>query len=460
MIIKHIQRVRRIGILIFASSILSVMFLSCNKSGSLGTDLFSDDWIYAKGTDYTNLKFSSIPEDSIIFSYADGSAIIPAVFYLGKVKDPVFGNYEAEFYSQLSFAVTKEVGFLKNKIDSVVLSIRYDTLSFFGDPAATHTVRVYPLIDTLYLQKNYYHSDLKHRYSNTELGSLVQFVPNMKDSIQFELDSVQYSYAPQMRIPLDTGKVMGILRSFEDSVYNSLSLFNTRFPGIALISEGQSSLLGLNPLNSQSGITIFYTTDQNKKAQFTFSFGSMRVANNSVDNSGSQVEPFVKNLVSGDSLCFLQGFNGHSLKVQIPYDNSWEGKLVNYAVLEVYSPNLSGDNSNFYDRPAQLFIKDLNAAKPYPYIIDSQFGSLFGNLSDLAKYFGGNISRTTVNGEEVVIYRFNITGHFIKSKKLKKEMNLMITQDYFKVQKPDRLILGGPLNSKYGAKLKLVFSED
>ncbi len=427
-----------------------IVNFSCNKTGNLGTDLLSDDWIYAQGTDYHNLKLSSIAEDSVIFSAAG----FPGTFYIGNVTDPIFGKYESEFYTQLNFGITKDVEFLSSTVDSVVLSIRYDSSNFYGEREALQTVRVYPLIDTLHLDKTYYKDMLKHMYVKDELGKLENFKPNLKDTVKILHDTIPVSYSPQLRIHLDTNKFMSILRKMDDTSFNDLVAFNSAFPGVAIVAEGTQSLIAINPSVTESGITIYYTTVDKKKARFNFFFGSARVANNRIDNVNTTVEPFIKNQIGGDSICYLQGFCGNSLRIQIPYDNSWDGKLINYAVLELYSPDVMGDNIRNFSRPSGLFIRDLAKGKPYLNIVDLSYAL----QSDLALYFGGNLSKTTLGAEEVAVYRFNITGHFINSKKLKKEIDLLISP-VSKAQRPSRLILGGQANSKYGAKLKIVFSE-
>lgn len=426
---------------------------SCSKTGNLGTDLISDDWIHAVGTEYHNIKFSALSEDSLVYANAG----FPTTFFVGNVDDPIFGNVQGELYSQISFAVTKDVSFLKNKVDSIVLSMKYDTAAFYGDPNALQTIKVYPLIDTLYLNKTYYHNALQHRYSNDELGSIENFKPNLKDSVRFKVDTIEYGFPPQLRMRLDTAKFMGILRSLDDTVYNNLTLFSSKVPGIAIVSQTKGAVMAFQPTNSESRITIYYTVD-NKKAQFNFLLGSMLVSNNRVDNTGSSVDGFMKNTTNGDSICFLQGFNGKSLRIQIPYDPEWQGKLVKYAVLELYSPEIPTDNTGYFKRPPYLLLKDLSTSKPYLNIIDARYALLPNNLTELARSFGGKLEKITLNGEEVSVYRCNITGHFINAKKAKKDIDILLSPLY-KVQRADRLILGGNQHSKYSSRLKLVFSE-
>ncbi|NOT36261.1 MAG: DUF4270 family protein [Saprospiraceae bacterium] len=427
--------------------------ISCNKTSDLGTDLISDDWIHAIGVDYTNIKLSAIHEDSLTYAAAG----FPPTLFVGNTEDPIFGTLKAELFTQLNFAVTKELAFLKGSVDSIILSVKYDSSSSYGDLEALHSIHVYQLQDTLKVSKAYMHSDLNIRYSPEILGTLNNFKPNLKDSVKFKIDTIQYGFSPQLRIPLDTNKFMGILRNFSDTVFNNLSSFYEQFRGLAIVPQNKASLLALQPSNSESRVTIYYTID-NKKAQFNFFFGSSMVSYNRVDNSNSKAEPFIKNTVSGDSIAFMQGFNGTSLRVQIPYDSTWNERLIKYAVLEIYSPEVSGDDTKLYKRPPYVMVKDKNTPQPYQNIIDARYALASNSLNELIRSFGGNLSKTTLNGEEVSLYRCNITGHFINAKKAKKDIDIILSPLY-KVYRADRLVIGGSKNSKYGTKLKLVFSE-
>ncbi|MEO6189358.1 MAG: DUF4270 family protein [Saprospiraceae bacterium] len=441
----------------YKSLLFTVIFLqislefSCNKSSTLGSDLLSNEWINAQGVDTFSMTSSSYIQDSLIY----GSPGFPTTLFVGKLEDPIFGSYYSEMYSQLYFGLTKEVGFLNSTIDSIVLSIRYDTSAFFGDPDGLQSVHVYPLIDSLDYSKIYY-KDVKLNYSSMEFGSLINFKPNLTDSIKFKIKDVEYGYAPQLRIKLDTFKFMNLMRSFPDTVFNNLSSFNRNFPGIALVSDANTSLLGLLPNSNESRITIYYSSDT-IKAQFVFSLGLSRVSTNQINNQGSKVESFVNHNVSGDSIGFIQGFGGTDLRIKIPYHPEWANQLVNYAVLEIVSPDILGDDPKKFKRPTFLNIKELSNGKPVN-ILDAAFALSYNNLNSYVNYFGGSPVKTILNGEEVYKYKFNITAYFTQMKKAKADLDLIITP-LFKVQSPNRLIVGGNKNSKYPSKLILVLSD-
>lgn len=154
---------QRIAVIVI---IIGILLQTCNKSSNLGSDLLSDEWINASGLDTFSLSMEPYVQDSLVYA----SAGFPNTFFAGSVKDPYFGTLESEIYTQLYFAITNETDFLTRPIDSVVLSLRYDSTSYFGQPDAVNGIHVHTLTDTLYLSKTYYKNEVIHHYDPNELG--------------------------------------------------------------------------------------------------------------------------------------------------------------------------------------------------------------------------------------------------------------------------------------------------
>ncbi|MFN8279652.1 MAG: DUF4270 family protein [Saprospiraceae bacterium] len=441
---------QRIAVIVI---IIGILLQTCNKSSNLGSDLLSDEWINASGLDTFSLSMEPYVQDSLVYA----SAGFPNTFFAGSVKDPYFGTLESEIYTQLYFAITNETDFLTRPIDSVVLSLRYDSTSYFGQPDAVNGIHVHTLTDTLYLSKTYYKNEVIHHYDPNELGSVKNFIPNLRDSVKFNINSVEYTYAPQLRIPLDTAKFMGILRAFDDSVFTSLTYFTNAFPGIAIHSDATQALLAIALTNTDSRITIYYNPTDTTKGTFEFNLGLMRISTNRNNNAGSRAEQFELGTNLSDSLSYIGGFGGVDTRIKIPYHKSWDSLLVNYAVLELVSPEQPTDPSSIYKRPPVLNLKEVSSGKPAS-IVDALYASSFNNTSDFIRYFGGAPIQSVINGETVYKYRFNITGYFTEMKKQKKDLDIIATS-LAKTQSPNRLVVGGPKHERYPAKLILVLSQ-
>ena len=116
--------------------------------------------------------------------------------------DPIFGKVNAGFGTQLRIVATQNVRFLKVPVDSIVLSLRYDTSLFYGKYKEPMDFNIFPLSVPYDPSASYYSNHVLQYDANKKLGEIKGYQVNKIDSIQ------------QLRIPLDTFAFMSILRSF------------------------------------------------------------------------------------------------------------------------------------------------------------------------------------------------------------------------------------------------------
>ena len=451
-------KIVRIGYYIVFSTLVILSFDSCDKNETLGNGLISDEWVNAKGVDTFNFSVKPYQQDSLLTAYAG----LPGTFLLGKMNDPIFGKVEAEFYSQIRFIPTKERSFLSNKIDSIVMSIRYDTVEFYGNPLKHQKIEVFQLDEPLN-QRTKYYSDFKAKLKPTRLGILDQFVPNRSDSVKVTQNNVTTAFYPQLRIPLDTAVFMDILRKMPDTAFTNVDSFIYLFPGIGLVASQDASMMALNPGNSDSRITIYYQINDTTQGQFVFNMGdfAVKAPHIKVDNSTAPAGSFISGQTTGDSLIFIQGMSGGDARLQISYDSNWANKFLNFAVLEFFVAELPGDNLSWFKPSGLLFLQDLSSGKEEDirdYTIGRNLSRDLTNLSQYLSICGGNPVTVTENGVNIYRYRFNISAHFQKTIREKKGLDLLITPLY-KTESAQRVVLYGNKHSKYPAKLRLVYSE-
>ena len=120
---------------------LLLAFAACKKTpGTIGNDLISDsEYIVPYYTDTVEI---------VCYSYIDSvSTKNTNNVLLGSMKDPVFGNSEAGFYSQFRLSLAGQ-NFGDNPVlDSLVLQL--SVANYYGDTNVLQTVHVYELTDTL-----------------------------------------------------------------------------------------------------------------------------------------------------------------------------------------------------------------------------------------------------------------------------------------------------------------------
>lgn len=440
----------------------SFVFLlyACNDFDEFGSDLLDDDWIHAKGVDTFHFTASASSQDSIItfknFSFLGASNFIDAAFPLGKYADPLFGNVEAGFGTQLRVIATTNFKFLQLPVDSVIISLRYDTSLFYGVLKESMDFKVFALTDPYNSSATYYSNHVLDYDQNVLLGSVTNHFPNAKDSIEItRFDTVKQKLFPQLRISMDTQAVMQILRNYSDSVYSTLDSFSKVFNGIAVVCSKGNGMVSVLPEHGDSKMTIYFKDSTGASAEQEFNMGLLAVKTPvyQVDNQNSIAGQCIDGSISGDSLICLQGLTGRDIRLSIPYDSSWNGKFINFAVLQFYVAELPGDSLKNYSLPELLEIFDVSTGTKVA-IEDVQLA--FDR--SYRRVFGGEPIQITEQGKSIYTYKMNITRHFQKSQKARKSMELVISS-LFKLESPARLVFLGQGNGQFPAKLILTYSE-
>ncbi len=449
-------KVRNIFYYFLVSSVL--FFIACNKPESIELDFLNSDWILSKGVDTFTLIAKPLSKDTIV-TYS--TAAKSSSMVVGILDDPMFGHSKSEFNTQIHFTPEKDKMYLNN-VDSVVLSLRYDTSTFYGLSQEPISLEVYKIDDALnYTQTYYNNSTLK---LGKKIGEKLNFIPNKKDSLYIKQDTNLVRLFPQLRIQLDKNEFISTLNSLPDTALQSLDTFVQLYGGISLRPVGNTKgMLGFLPENADSKITIFYSPNDSTHLQFSFNMGAdaVKFTTYETDRKNTAAKKYETGEISPDSLIFIQAFNGPEAEIIIPYSNSWDGKFLNYAVLDFTVASLPMDDiSHFY--PSRLFtVNDLTAGYDgevkdcYRAKGNSKFISIF---NDYRLFFGGTITNETNNGNTTRHYKMNITEHFRVSQRQKKDIRIRVSS-YFKNETADRTILYGPKHSLFPAKLRLTFSE-
>ncbi len=451
------------GFGLICGSLLICLTFSCNDFDSFGSDLLDSDWINAKGVDTFKLTAKSADRDSVItfqngFSTLGRSNFVNSSFPIGIMMDPLFGNVKAGFGTQLRI-ITDNTNFLKREVDSVILSLRYDTSLFYGLNKDAIKVSIYPLTSPYSLSGIYYSNALLQYDATKKLGELSGYFPTTDSLYHIKENNALVDLYPQLRIRMDTGAVMQILRSYPDSVYSTLDSFNIAFNGIAIVCEQGNGMLSVLPSHTDSRLTVYFhdnpTDTAQSKQEFNMGSFAIKTPYYIVDNQSTTAAQCIDGTISGDSLLCVQGFEGRDIRVTIPYDSTWDGKFINFAVLQFYVAELPGDDLTNYSLPQLLEIFDISTGTRVE-IEDVLFG--LNTLNNYNRIFGGNPVQKDINGKSLYTFKMNITRHFQNAQKARKPMDLLISP-LFKKESAARAVLFGPGHSQYPAKLILTFSE-
>ena len=153
---------------------------SCTKPALIGSDFLEDEKALLQFKDSFDLTLFTVKTDSVIV-HSDNVSRQLNTYLIGNVQDdPIFGRYTADIYAQplLPGIATSLLG---STLDSVVLSLRYDTLGTYGSILDPVTIEVYRMLENPAFNEDYYSNG--QFLTNTDLLGSLTFTPRPKDSV-------------------------------------------------------------------------------------------------------------------------------------------------------------------------------------------------------------------------------------------------------------------------------------
>lgn len=329
-----------------------LILAGCSKSTEIGLSLVEQERSDIILTDTLPLKLTTVvtPRSQM----QDFSSLV-----CGAYTDPIFGKTTAGTY--LNFRLTStNVSFPNATFDSVVLSLAYSQNGHYGDVLTTPTSQTWEVhrVAEEIVEGQVYYSDASFATS-TVLASNVSFTPTYKDSTVVQ----GVKTTPHLRIRLDDAFGQELLNPSNSNIYNSNSEFKQFFNGIYIkptAGATNSSILRFKGRDVLTRITLYYSEPDGNGGTVQRTFNYLR------DEDAEQVTVFehdysgtqVLDNNSTDSIVYVQGFDGTSLKIEFPDIKNLGNIIVNKAELLVYAV----DTGNLqYPVPIQLTAKQKNS---------------------------------------------------------------------------------------------------
>lgn len=467
---------------------------SCNKTSLLGAELFENDKLNLQFTDTLSINTLIDPPAPVLMSIRGAAAYDNLT--VGNMPDPTFGKTEATIYANFGIRGATQPTFPSLDtaiIDSVRLILPYYAAGFYGDTMATQKLVVYRLTEEL--KGDTIYSDKTFPTANTALGSLT-FKPTPRTPIQRivppltgAINSDTATFIPHISIPLDINLGRDIMKldaaSYKDTTLNG-SGFHYWLKGLAIKAEtpancmmsfdmGQSAAIPTTQKGRYAGIYVYYrnkSTDTTRQVFTFYTTGQQRYSNYKNDFQNSKVKDFVKNPAKADSLIFLQSLGGAVARFEFPNLKNLGKVLVNKAELEFTL--VDSDTSTF---PALQQLMLLYGTAKIPN----------GNLANLGS--PAVLSLIGTNAQAILDAKIGTTGYSATTfstvegfggypivdkgvRKYKMAVTQLLqtvingtegTQIYlvphFQYTKAGRVVLYGSKNSKYRAKLNLIYTK-
>ncbi len=347
------------------------------------------------------------------------------VYYLGRINnDPFFGKTDAQMFLELKPLIYGVYPFARRDsvtVDSVVLVLSY--LETYGDTTIPQTVNVYELDqsnnftnDSLYLVR-------KPNFTFNTAAPLSfpvnqQFIPkNLDDSVKAFRDTTNR----QLRIRLDTNFARRLLNYDTNFAYKNDSIFNARFKGFAIRSEGPgNAIVGFNLADINTKLAIYYKIPKRNSAAIDsstvnyFFFSTLSAAANYVkrDYSGTPLEASVGGLIQ-DPIVYLQNSPGTFATLKIPALTTIGNRVIHRA--ELIMEQVYDVSDKIFPPPEFLYVDAYDPTivsnkkfRSIPYdIIHDNFGSP-GNLNAF-----GIVPKVTTDGSGnmIKVWKFNISRY-------------------------------------------------
>lgn len=431
-------------------------FASCKKEeSSIGDTLHGEGLNVIKLDTFSILTYS----EEIDSMESDETS----VNLLGNYNDPVFGNVDCGFASQIRLS-SANPSFAANPadviVDSVVLGLSFASINFYGTPTDELTFEVYELTDDLVRDEQEYYTFQTPNTVGTNLvlaGSETQ-APDFVGQQVVGDDTL----SAHLRIHLDPATIGQNLvdingngeMATDDQFVNAFKGLYVKVDGAGL-SNDQGAVWYFSLENSLSKVTIFFheVSDLTPK-EYAFSINSSAARYNvmNTDRSGTKVEALLNDPSLGQEEFYTQGSAiwsiielPHILELNYDAEGNDDRKIINRAQLILPVQDYTPD---YFDPSANLFLAKIVDDNTSDFTLDYSFSStLAGN---------------TVNyDQDAKEYRFEMTQEIqALLDGTRENTGYRIYSPAFYSSTVERVVFNGPNSPlKNKARLEITFTD-
>lgn len=393
--------------------------MGCNDPINIGTNI--EDPVDVQFTDTLTLTTKVVTGDTTA-SYSLG--IDNVTYNLGRLQDPVFGESTSDVY--MNIGLSEIPNFKDAVLDSMVLSIEYDTTGFYGNSLASYTIELYELEekidgDTILSNRTF---PVKPELIGSRFFSKID--PRDSVSIENHLDSSKIvKLKPQLRIPINQEYAQRFLDQ-DSTTFNSVENFENFFKGLYIKAVTEDNgMIGLNLSNTSSSIssgtnslTLYYNVvtdniEEPEKKAYRFAISPITYSQFQHDYSGSIVEPYIDNAgYNNNDYAFYQGMSGVETEFTFPSIRNFENTIINKAELIYFSTQLSPvDGSTNLDPISVATVTYETEEGERLLTLDASIGLSSGLSSRGYSTVLGGIP-IEQEGTDIYKHSINLTNHF------------------------------------------------
>lgn len=446
-------------------SIFCILLISCNKPSLIGNDLLADGELEVEFTDSISFRVKNLPIAKTLTLETDNTnGVVLTNHLLGKINDPVFGRSESSIFAE--FRLTSTTDFDGAVLDSVVMSLSYDTVGFYGDTNLMQTIEVYRLSEEMDNLTEYY-SDQTFMTEMLPIGTY-SFMASPRTLVQVidttggEMDTTNLSPHINFHLSNDFGnEILGLDTTFTTSD----SLFADYIKGFQIRSTGSdNTMMSFNLTGTQSKITFYYKQDgEDKVFNLRLTSSSVRTVNFQHDYTGSFVENLMDDFEKGDEYMLVQSMSGINVLLEFGDVSSLNNSVISKAELVCTVADIAGDDLSLYPTIERILGHEQDDNNEYV-VSPDVFNSIRVGSFDV---FGGSPSPNVDSTQTQ--YSFNVT------EQLQQVVNGGSNEFYLtsfaetetrifnnvptpsKAENSSRTIFYGPKNTEFPAQLNVTY---
>ena len=353
-----------------------IAFASCKKVPDIGSSLQpSSTFIKVAFSDEQDI----IAETERIDSLSTKSASYSLV---GDLNDPIFGNSNLSFYTQIGLTSNSIKWGEGATTDSIVLQMIYS--GYYGDTLSPVTLKVHEVAESMSRESMTYYSNTSFTLGD-ELASYT-FSPRPKTRSNIDDDSLTVAV---VRIPIDNA--LGERFISDESQFASNTAFMKYFNGINVSCEpanGTGSICYFNLLNTKSYLRIYYHNDYDTTF-YDFNVSDKYIRFNHFEHDYSDAQaPIAFDDTTSNQYLYVQSTAGVRSRLVFPNLAQWAkdmntNVLINEAKLILTGANgmINGVNNDteMFSQPVQLVVVKANEDDSYSILPDQMVGTNYFN---------------------------------------------------------------------------------
>ncbi|MEM9548853.1 MAG: DUF4270 family protein [Bacteroidota bacterium] len=457
--------------LVYAFFISALMIVACTDGSVIGNDLVENEVITLEFEDAFELSGQTVLGDSVA-TYRINTT--NQTYLLGAIDESTFGRYSSDIYTGLAFNTTFP-DFENSTLDSVVLSLEFDTLGFYGDPSVVHDIEVYEVTEDIFAQDTIY-SDETFAIDTDPIAS-VSLIPSTSETIDIDaripdVDST-ITLSPRLRIRLDNAYGQRLID--DEDAQTSIEDLNANFKGLYIKSAPQgNSIIGLNFTenpdfnNGIARLHVYYTKTENGEEELEEYSYTLRAATSSTfvhDYTSSTVGSSINNTEAGDQYLFSHNMAGVDAEIFIPDlnfldNNNTDTIIVNSAqlIVTVNDDDIEFETALYPPSSRFLLSRDNDDGEGRVLVDDIVKDNL--DLSTGLGVLDGVARETTLDDGSVgTTVTFNITDYVQNLLKNDISSSKLRISPVGRSESPRRTVFYGVNHPDFPAKLRIAYTK-